>query len=664
MIRFSDYRFRNIVIFFFLIIATGNNSFLIAQADSTKKLEFFKLTIEDLLKKTEERPIEQSVKIATQTIIPLRESPGIITIISKEDIEDSGAQDLMELLQLVPGIDFGSDVQNVIGMSVRGNWAFEGKVLITIDGQMVNETGYGSFAFAQRIFTDNIEKVEIIRGPGSAIYGGVAGLAVINIITKTGKDIQGITSSHSISFANGLSRKISQFQVGEIFKNDLTFYLSGVYNEGNLSNRTITTSDQSIINYKDSSQIRSYFLNTGIQYKNFDVRYIFNDYSSNIIESQGSTRFGGHYLNAQYLIPLNPNIRIIPHFLFSSHAPWDLKDVPENNYNATNTRYTGRIQLLYEPNKFFSVISGIENFYDKSKITTPITESEFNNGKSYLAFNNLALYNQAILKTHIVNLTLGVRMDSHSAFGVAFAPRLGITKILNDWHIKLLYSNAYKAPTLQNLNANPAIEPERIHTSEFELGYQVNPGTMVTANIFNIKINNNIIYEAIDNIIDHYVNGDESGSAGGEVSYVGKFNWGSIKTNYSYYFTTYNISDEIDQPGLTMRPIFPAHKALLITDYKINRHLFINSSFLFFSKKNTYIRLNDESQLVTLNSTLQGNASIKYKNMFFKGLDGKILINNIFNSNYNLVHPYETEENPIPSQSREIVFKLFFTFKK
>lgn len=134
------------------------------------------MSLQDLMK--------MEISVASQQAVPLREAPGIISVVTDVEIKNSGARDLIDVLRLVPGLDFGSEWDNIIGLGVRGNNATEGKFLILIDGQQMNETNFGSFPFGQHILLNNISKIEVNRGPGSAIYGGSAELAVINIVTK------------------------------------------------------------------------------------------------------------------------------------------------------------------------------------------------------------------------------------------------------------------------------------------------------------------------------------------------------------------------------------------------------------------------------------------------------------------------------------------------
>ena len=148
---------------------------------------FYDMSLEDLMK------IE--VTVASSKALSSRESPGILTVITEEEIRKSGATDLMELLGKVPGFDFGVDVEGVVGIGVRGNWAHEGKVLMLLDGHELNEELFSAIAMGGHHSTSQIKQIEIIRGPGSSIYGGNAEYAVINIISKQSSGGNGITIS-------------------------------------------------------------------------------------------------------------------------------------------------------------------------------------------------------------------------------------------------------------------------------------------------------------------------------------------------------------------------------------------------------------------------------------------------------------------------------------
>src|SRR5690606_35621709 len=103
-------------------------------------------------------------------------------------------RDLVDVLELIPGFKVTFDTTGTLALSVRGIFANEGKILYRWNGHEINEGFFGSIFLGARYPLDQIEKIEIVRGPGSVIYGGFAGLAVINIITKSPKQLDGATA--------------------------------------------------------------------------------------------------------------------------------------------------------------------------------------------------------------------------------------------------------------------------------------------------------------------------------------------------------------------------------------------------------------------------------------------------------------------------------------
>lgn len=93
--------------------------------------------------------------------ISSREVPNIVSFITANDIRNTGARDLVDILRLVPGFDFGTDVETVLGPALRGNWAMEGKILLLIDGMEMNELLYQTLFFNHHFPVDIIERIEV-----------------------------------------------------------------------------------------------------------------------------------------------------------------------------------------------------------------------------------------------------------------------------------------------------------------------------------------------------------------------------------------------------------------------------------------------------------------------------------------------------------------------
>ena len=118
--------------------------------------------------------LDTQVDVASKKAQTSRETPGIVSVITRDDIVASGARDLVDVLALVPGFAPGVDVEGVVDLGIRGQWGHEGKILMLIDGQPMNELLYSTLQLGHHYPLENIDRIEVIRGPGSAIYGGYA----------------------------------------------------------------------------------------------------------------------------------------------------------------------------------------------------------------------------------------------------------------------------------------------------------------------------------------------------------------------------------------------------------------------------------------------------------------------------------------------------------
>ncbi len=120
-------------------------------------------------------------------------SPAAIYVITQEDIRRAGAQSIPEALRLAPGLDVAQVNAHTWAVSSRGfNGVFANKLLVLIDGRSVYTPLFsGVYWDAQDVLVEDIDRIEIIRGPGAALWGANAVNGVINITTKRVADTQG-----------------------------------------------------------------------------------------------------------------------------------------------------------------------------------------------------------------------------------------------------------------------------------------------------------------------------------------------------------------------------------------------------------------------------------------------------------------------------------------
>lgn len=155
-----------------------------AQGTSSEQVEY--------LFGLEEELGDLTVTAASKQAEPLREAPVPVTIITREMIRSIGARSLKDvLITFVPGITAAED-HNEMNVSARGVYASsQQKILILLDGHRLNSRAYSMANPDFSISLDKIKQIEVLRGPGSSLYGNVALMATINIVTLDGKDVDG-----------------------------------------------------------------------------------------------------------------------------------------------------------------------------------------------------------------------------------------------------------------------------------------------------------------------------------------------------------------------------------------------------------------------------------------------------------------------------------------
>lgn len=135
------------------------------------------------------------VEAATKTEIPISKAPSAVTVITAKQIEESGMHSVPDLLRLVAGVNVRwNPMTQTIDIRGFGENPFSNRVLLLIDGQPYNSGDTGGFPLSPAfdLFPiQNIKRIEVVRGPGSSLYGENAYWGVVNIVTLSGEDLAG-----------------------------------------------------------------------------------------------------------------------------------------------------------------------------------------------------------------------------------------------------------------------------------------------------------------------------------------------------------------------------------------------------------------------------------------------------------------------------------------
>jgi iron complex outermembrane receptor protein len=159
------------------------------RAQGPAQEDFTKLSLEELM----------NVEVTSVSKRPQRvaDAAAAIFVITQEDIRRSGATSVPELLRMVPGVEVARIDANKWAVSIRGfNGRFSSKVQVLTDGRSVYNTLFsGTYWEAQDVVLEDVERIEVIRGPSASVWGANAMNGVINIITKSARDTQGVLLS-------------------------------------------------------------------------------------------------------------------------------------------------------------------------------------------------------------------------------------------------------------------------------------------------------------------------------------------------------------------------------------------------------------------------------------------------------------------------------------
>lgn len=160
--------------------------------------------------------VDQLLNVVVTTASKKKESlfgaASAISVVSADDIKKAGAINIPEALRLVPGVQVAQVSSQSYAVSIRGfNSEFADKLLVLVDGRSIYNSMFGGIWWQdQDINLEDVDRIEVIRGPGGTMWGANAVNGVINIITKKAKDTQGTliqaSSGSSLNYANGALR--------------------------------------------------------------------------------------------------------------------------------------------------------------------------------------------------------------------------------------------------------------------------------------------------------------------------------------------------------------------------------------------------------------------------------------------------------------------------
>lgn len=501
---------------------------------------------------------EEMVSIATGGQQNLRRAPAVATVITAEQIRAMGATDLDEAMETVPGVHVSRVATHYFAAydfrGINGNPS-NPQVLVLQNGIPVNSINRGDRGEGWRGQPlENIARIEIIRGPGSALYGADAFAGVINIITKTAEDTPG--TELGVRGGSFNTRSIWARHGGSMGNVDVAAYLrlSGTDGQQEIVSADAATRldqlfgthasqapgplntgqdevDASLDLGHDHWRWRSGYklrdnmgTGAGISYALDPVgkeksERITTDLSWNdprFTENWGLGVIGSyyHYYEDASTFNLYPPgatfpTGVFPQGMIGSPGRWE-RQVRASGY-ATYTGFAGhnaRFGLGHEDLDLYEVRT-VKNFLLNAAglpVPNPVSgvPVDYSGLQPHLLphrrFNNYCYLQDEWNFARDWTLTAGLRRDNFSDFGATTNPRLALVwEASLDLTAKLLYGQAFRAPAVMEqyainpvANGNPNLEPESIRTLEAAFSWQARKDTQINLSLFNYDMRDTI----------------------------------------------------------------------------------------------------------------------------------------------------------------------------
>ncbi len=641
--------------------------------------------------------------MASFAVTKLKDSPAVVTVISGEDIRTSGARDLIDILAMVPGYFVGQDVQDIMGAGFRGLWGEEGKILVMIDGKEINELLFSTLQLDNGFPVELIERVEVVRGPGSVIYGGLAELSVINVITR---GLQGATDATAHltygemtganKFSDGYARRrvtLSGRYVVDAVPG-LSTYAALSLAQGQRSVSQFTDNAGMSATMEGQSELNPSMVQAGVGYRDLQATFLYQHLGTNSIAPLGlvlptgpqGTFFDSYYGELIGTFRPSDRVEIVPRFNVTYQRPWQAPDQNASFYFLTSVRrLRGRLLGRWAPIDELQVTAGGDAMFDEAQLLAPAgigQQAQYGN-QNQVSYQTYGTYLELYSENPFINVSAGIRYDHLSTIGGALVPRLVLLRSIGPLTLKGLFSLSFRTPGVENIAlqfAGSNVHPEHTTIFEFEAGLDLPARQRVSANVFDMRINAPIAY-TLDPVTGNqgYLNLGKQGTRGFEVTYNARASWARLEANYSFYapsfaenLAAYTVPGHPDQfMGA------PAHRVYAGGTVWTWNRIGISPSLLVLGPR--FTRGPDGAPgpngSVTRTATeiptqALANLYIFRDNLGMPGLSLGLGLYNIFGTRYQYVHistsatNFADDQAPVPGLDREIMLRLAYHYEQ
>lgn len=565
----------------------GRYSILVRYAGFTQheqQIYLHKDTVINFRLKEDALNLNEVTVTATRTPKLLKDTPVITRVITTEDIKRINAVTVQDILQIeLPGLEFTREMDGQTSIHLQG---MSGKyILFLIDGERMAGETLNNIDY-NRMNASEIERVEIVRGGSSVIYGSNAIGGVINIITKNpGKSFSAnVYGNYGLWNGKGKNSEdatqheqryggtvgLMQDKVSSLTSFNYKQKDSYLLVDKDGKSQSVNGGDDYSISEKLSWKANEKLTFTGkggLYFRKVDNR------DASYAEEKVKDCYRNYNGSLRMAYNITPSQSLDVSYLFDRYNKYDhYVKLDSDTLNYRNTQQTARVQYTNSFSKGNVLTGGAEFFRDE------LMSYQFD-GQTH-STNDYILYAQHDYNfTDKWNVVYGVRMDYYNSFGAHFSPSVSLMYKLNPLTFRGSYSRGFRAPSLKEMYTdwdmggmgwfriigNPDLKPELSNNFYASAEYsrdRVNLSVIGYYNDIDRKITT--VYNS-ENKTAVYTNVDNSGIGGLDVNLAVKCPMGfTVKTAYTY------VHENLKQDGVNVSSTRP-HSATLGVNYELSR---------------------------------------------------------------------------------------------
>ena len=562
------------ITFFFLLVlellSTNGNAQDISNQSLVDELNYLKA-----------EKVEIFLSSATKSNISLSKVPGSVTVITMDKIRKSNAKTIADLLRMVAGVHVRQNpMTQTITMRGFDSNPFTSRVLLLIDGVPYNDWTKGGFTQQPGLDffpLENVKQLEVIRGPGSALYGENAQWGILNIKTISGEDIDGVRATH---YLGSRDTEITNLQVGKQINKDFSLLATGKYLRSQFP--TSFWFDEA-----SDPNVRAMELFLKGRYKNLTASYYryddkANGYTENVenplLPPDAVFKSAKDIKQTAEIYALNYKQNFADNkYSFSSDVSYAARDgshcgtchaAPENEnfdgrkqdhgFQAIGDFRLGIHALAHQDILIGAEVRRVDAGDHKDELSDHLASGELDETEDnhVNAYTKAAFYVQDIvsLLDDKLNITLGGRYDSQTypkLFKAAFSPRAALVYAPTDQlTLRASWGKAFRFPTSSELyqsswffnvqsnilntafplaifKPNPNLKREQIVTSEIGAEYKFNSFFTSKINLYHSTIKDSIVlaYNTTQPVVtlSSENHGNKANVMGGELEFLFDF---------------------------------------------------------------------------------------------------------------------------------------------